>query len=112
MNLDGRIEYTRLLKLAQKGCGRMLDTHVHRYLAVVKTRRAGMYSTLELACRVVDEGDRQPKPGMFWGLCPAAQGESYVVDLVAGQIYERTQARPCPLVDSKKSARKAQKTLD
>ena len=88
MSITGRPEYDGLLKLWKQGQGANLDIHVHRYLAVAKGSRLGCFSTIEMACREVDERVTAYRD-TSWSGTPTPRGTSYVVDLVAGQTYER-----------------------
>jgi hypothetical protein len=67
-----------------------LNIHVHRYMAVAKGARLGCFSTIEMACREVDERATAYRD-TWWSGTPVARGTSYVVDLVAGQTYERVR---------------------
>jgi hypothetical protein len=87
----GKLEYFSLLRLVKQGQGMDLDIHVHRYAAIAKGARLGFFSTIEMACREVDERVSAYRD-TFWSGTPAAHGTSYVVDLVAGQTYERVSS--------------------
>lgn len=82
-----RPAYEKLVVLS-KTMPMVLDTRVHRYLAVAKATRMGSFSSLEMACREVDQRATVYR-GTIWVETPMAHTESYVIDLVRDRIYER-----------------------
>jgi len=82
-----RLAYEKLVALS-KTMPMILDTRVHRYLAVARATRVGCFSTLEMACGEVDLRVSVYRD-TFWGETPMAHTESYVIDLVRDKIYER-----------------------
>lgn len=94
MNLSGRGLYQDLWDMAEQdrrnGREQQLNLNIHRYKAMTGNLCRGFYSTLEQATRNVDES----APGNRtwpWGQVAEPESGNYVVDLVGGAIYARSE---------------------